>query len=82
MQNSALHIETVHAEGTIEEKQQIFTEPELPSHDTVINTVTDYKNSTNLESSAQALNTKDDVVIDLTTDVTEERYQQDLELHS
>ena len=60
--------------STTEEMQQLPTETE------VIHTDTDLKNATNLEWSGQASQTKDEIVIDLTTDITEKRYQQDSEL--
>ena len=66
--------ETVHTEGTTEEKLRVPTVTEVPSHNRVIHTDTELKNGTNFELSGQALQTKDEMVIDLTSNLKENRY--------
>ena len=82
MQNSALYKGTVHTKGTAEEKlQQVATEKENLLENKVHFSVTDLQNGTNPDSSTQAFQSKDDLLIDLTTRTTEGRYQQDPEVH-
>ena len=71
---------TVHAEGTTEKVLQIPTDTEAPSHNTVICTDTELKNGTSIELSGQALQTKNEMAVDLTSDITEKSYQQESKL--
>ena len=73
VQNSTMYNEIVHTEGTTEENLQVPTVTEVPSPNTVINTDTELKNGTNFESTGQVLQTKDEMVVDRTSDLTEKQ---------
>ena len=68
-----MYYETVHAEGTTEEKLQVPLVTEVPFQNTLLRTDTDLKTGTNFESSGQALQNKAEMVIVLTSNLREKK---------